>query len=129
MLINSPPLFRKRPGRAQEAAARAPVALTLVSATYDADAPGVFLTFDREIDLSGINVGAFVVLDGINGNHMLGSGAPERVSPAQVLVYFVFVEPYAGPDVLLTAGADNGIVAMDDGGVWEGASDLGLPFP
>lgn len=27
-----------------------------------------------------------------------------------------------------TAGAGNGIVAVDDGGTWEGASGLGLPF-
>jgi hypothetical protein len=73
-------------------------------------------------------VASFTVDDGPNGYHMIGSGAPEVVSLVQVLVYVVFVEAYSGPDVLMTATADNGIIAVDDGGKWAGASGLVLPF-
>jgi hypothetical protein len=127
MLINPPPVLRRRDSLPKRRAPRA-VALSLLSATYDADAPGLFLTFDRAIDLAGIDVASFTVDDGVNGYHMIGSGAPEVVSPVQVLVYVVFVEAYSGPDVLMTATADNGIIALDDGGKWTGASGLVLPF-
>ena len=127
-MLTLPPPAKQRRRTPPDVKSTAPVALTLVSATYDADAPGLFLTFDRAIDLAGINVSAFTVEDGVNGYHMVGSGAPEVVSPVQVLVYVIFVEAYSGPDVLMTAGADNGIVAVDDGGKWMGASGLVLPF-
>ena len=33
------------------------------------------------------------------------------------------------PDQELTVAADNGIVAVDDGGTWAGCTDLVLPYP
>ena len=38
-------------------------------------------------------------------------------------------EEYAGPGVVLTAAAGNGIVAADGGVAWAGVADLSLPFP
>ena len=38
-------------------------------------------------------------------------------------------EEYAGPGIVLSAAAGNGIVAADGGPAWPGAADVELPFP
>ena len=65
----------------------------LVLATYDADGPIATLMFDRAIDISSISGEAFVVDDGINGNHMVGSGVAVIAGAEGVQVYFVFNAP------------------------------------
>lgn len=109
--------------------AAAPVALNLVAAYYDGDAPGVHLTFDRAIDVSALVLSAFTVMDGPDSIHFVGTGTPFLVGPTEVLVFLHNSGSASGSDVLLTVGGGNGIVAVDDGGTWEGASGLGLPFP
>lgn len=128
MLVIPPPK-RKSKLPPRDAATKAPVALTLVSAYYDGDAPGVHLTFDRAIDVSALVLSAFTVMDGPDFIHFVGTGTPFLVGPTEVLVFLHNVGSASGSDVLLTAAAGNGIVAVDDGGTWEGASVLPLPFP
>ena len=110
-------------------AAAAPVALSLVAAYYDGDAPGVHLTFDRAIDVSALVLAAFTVMDGPDFIHFVGTGTPFLVGPTEVLVFLHNAGSASGSDVLLTAAAGNGIVAVADGGTWEGASGVGLPWP
>ena len=102
--------------------------LVLVAATYDTDVLSVFLTFDRAIDIASIDVGAFIVHDGEDGNIVAGFGTPDMGAPNQVLVYMEWVGDYGGWQILMTAGPGNGIVAADDGGTWAGVTDLGMPF-
>jgi hypothetical protein len=128
-MITYLPAKRKGRGRASEATAKRPPApLTLVSASFDPDGPEVYLTFDRPIDISGLVVGGFGVVDEPDGHALIGFLAPILIAPNQVQVLMQIVASASGPDVLLTASAGNGIVAVDDGGTWAGASDLVLPF-
>ena len=102
--------------------------LVLVAANYDTTVLELFLTFDRAIDITSIDVGAFIVHDGEDGNVVAGFGTPDIGTPNQVLVYMAWVGDYGGPDLRMTAGAGNGIVAADDGGVWAGVTDMVMPF-
>ena len=105
-----------------------PPPLVLVAANYDTTVLELFLTFDRAIDITSIDVSAFSVQDGEDGNVVAGFGTPDIGTPNQALVYMVWVGDYGGPDIRMTAGAGNGIVAADDGGSWAGAVDMVLPF-
>ena len=128
-----PPFIPRKPMRYRPRTARTPqgappVALTLLSAYYDGDAPGIHLTFDRAIDVSGLVLAAVTVMDGPDFIHFVGTGTPFLVGPTEVLVFLHNAGSAGGDDVLLTAGAGNGIVAVDDGGTWDGATNLALPF-
>ena len=66
MLIPAPPLYpRKRKPRpkAQPTPPAPPVALVLVSAVYEGGA-AVTLTFDRPIDIAGLDGSSVIVDDG-----------------------------------------------------------------
>jgi hypothetical protein len=119
--------FRRR-RKAGPAPTTPPVALTLVSASFDPDGPEVYLTFDRAIDIAGLIVGAFAVADGPDGHSLIGFLAPILLAPNEVQVLMQITGAASGDDVLLTAGAASGIVAVDDGGTWAGVSGLALPF-
>jgi hypothetical protein len=124
ILPSKPRVRRKRKQRAETV----PVALTLVAAYYDGDVPGIYLTFDRAIDISTAVLSAFVVNDGPDSILFVGSAGPEVVTETQILILMTNVGSYSGPEVLLEVGAGNGIVAVDDGGTWAGVVDLVLPF-
>ena len=102
--------------------------LTLVSASFDPDGPEVYLTFDRAIDIAAIVLAEFAVADGPDGHSLVGFEAAFLIAPDQVQVLMQITGAAAGDDVLLTAGAASGIVAVDDGGTWAGVSDVALPF-
>lgn len=53
---------------------------------------------------------------------------PERLGPDQVKVYLTFYANYEKDGVTLTAGAANGIVAVNDGAAWAEVTALELPF-
>ncbi len=103
--------------------------LVLVSAGYEPDVPSIDLLFERDIDFSGIDVSAFTVADGViamctwvgTGSYWLGS--------RWVQVLFTRVGDFSGPGTLMTVGAGNGIVAVEDGGAWAGVAGMGLPWP
>ena len=101
----------------------------LVAAAYS---PGdaVELTFDRAIDASGV-VGSAIVVDdgGDTGYRFVSNGASSMLDPQTVRLELVGVEPTSSTTTTLDASAGNGIVAVDDGGAWNGVSGLPLPFP
>jgi hypothetical protein len=128
MLTTSPPL---RPSRRPPIDAPRPVAaaLVLIAASYDPDGLELFLTFDRAGDIAAIDLAAFVIVDGLNARQLVASGIAAYTDPTQPVLLLSETGEYIGADTLLTAGGDNGIVAVDDGGTWAGVSGLVLPFP
>jgi hypothetical protein len=131
-MINVPPVpFVSRRSRVPKPTVSPPppVALTLVSATYEIGT-SVELTFDRAIDIAGIDVAAFFVDDGALADFKYqGYDPPELLGPASVRVLLTGVEDGGDPGTHLTVGADSGIVAVDDGGTWAGVTELALPYP
>jgi hypothetical protein len=111
------------------AAAATPAALTLVSAAFDDGALTLTLTFDRAIDIAGIDVSAFWVDDGVVGFRYQGWDTASLDGPATVLVQMNGIDDSTVPDVVMNVSAGSGIVAADDGASWAGATDLPLPFP
>ena len=104
-----------------------PVALTLVSAAYFAPT-AIRLTFDRAIDVSAMDVSQVTVKDGpVTGLQFAGTGAPVAAGVNAVDVFLVDTSDYAGADVLLSATAFTGIVALDDGGTWAGVENMVVP--
>jgi hypothetical protein len=107
-----------------------PVALTLGGATYDTDDFSVVLTFDRAVDASGLNAAAVTLEDGeFAAGSFVGSGPATVIGPTTIRVFLEEIGGPSVPDVELTATAMTGIVAVDDGGTWEGVTGLVLPFP
>ena len=127
-MLTYPPAKHSRSRNTVRPAMARAAPLVLVSAYYDGDAPGVHLVFDRAIDASAAVVTAFTVIDAPESIHFVGSGEPSPQSETEVLIFLTNVGTASGLDVLLTAGAGNGIVASDDGGMWAGVVDLALPF-
>ena len=107
-----------------------PVALLLVAASYDTDEFSVTLVFDRAVNAAGLDASAITVDDGeFAAGLFVGSGPATIVNPTTIKI---FLEEIGGPtvsDVELSATGASGIVAVDDGGTWEGAAGVVLPFP
>ena len=123
--------FRKRRGRERRRPAAVPLGpLTLVAATYDAGVPYIELTFDRAVDVSGLDGSQVTVNDGVEaGGFFAADGAVTVISPTTVRVELSELSSSSTPSTTLTATADNGIVAADDGAAWAGVSAVGMPFP
>ena len=118
--------FRRKPKKRQPVAR----ALTLTAAAFNADDLYVTLTFDRAIDIAGIDVGQFHVFDGVfNNRSYVGDGTATLQGPAIVRVAVTELGATGAGVITMTAGATNGIVAEDDGGTWAGVENLTLPFP
>jgi hypothetical protein len=124
------PFLRRRKSGGLAQALPPPVALALVSATYDIDDGSVVLTFDRAVDAAELDASAITVDDGVyQGGFFVGSGPATVVNPTTIKI---FLEVIGGPtvsDVELSATGASGIVAVDDGGTWAGVTGLVLPFP
>jgi hypothetical protein len=106
-----------------------PAALVLQSATFNSTEPSVTLAFDRAIDIAAIHMSAFRLADGPDEQFYNGIGDASLVSPTTVKVMLESIGSSSGADVLLTVLANNGIVAVDDGGHWLGVVNRALPFP
>ncbi len=130
MLKIPPSLFRKDRGRPQRRTTitTPPVALNLVAAEYD-QSVSVTLTFDRDIDITSLVAGEVSVNDGPEAIRYVGSGTATLVMPTKVVIGLAEDGGQGAPFITLTAGAGNGIVAVDDGGTWAGVMNLVLPFP
>ena len=120
--------------RASERRKIRPVAaLTLVAAEFspDGDAAYVQLTFDRPVGIAALDATAVRVAQGPPVGFVWEgvAGGGTLVAPAVVRIDLSPFDPFAGPGTTLTAGADTGIVAADDGGTWAGVVGLGLPYP
>jgi hypothetical protein len=101
----------------------------LVAAAFDEGGLLLTLTFERAIDISGIDPAALIVDDGDVGFRYEGVGPASLDGPATVTVGMTGTIEVTEPGVTLDATAASGIVAVDDGGTWAGATDLSLPFP
>jgi hypothetical protein len=130
MLLPAPLLYpRRRKTRAHQGTTSPPAPLTLVAATYEAGLT-LTLTFDRAVDVSAFDGAAVIVDDALEtGLRYDGTGGAALAGPASIVVTLVALGDPTGTAVTLDASAANGIVAADDGGVWEGAAGLSLPFP
>jgi hypothetical protein len=130
LLRNHPAKYRKRRVPwTRKHDAPLPAALTLVSATFDATGPRVTLTFDRAVDASGMDVGQVRVFDGATTfRNYVGQGAQTAETPQSVRVSLQELGATGAGNVTLTVLEENGIVAVDDGGTWEGVDELALPF-
>jgi hypothetical protein len=117
--------------RAREhATSEAPVALTLVAATYDIETESVILAFDRGVNVSVFDPAAITVQDGVYAAGLfVGSGPATVVNPTTIQVFLEQIGSPTVSDVELSATAGTGIVAADDGGTWGGVTGLVLPFP
>jgi len=135
MLIEVPPLPRRGrpyvPKRKRRPAPAPPAPLTLVSASYDADNLWLFLTFDRAIAVDGmLNGDAIRVDDGVTSHDWYnGDGSPEFPDPAMIKINLSGGKASEATQVLLNASDATQIVAVDNGGIWEGCTNLVVPFP
>jgi hypothetical protein len=107
-----------------------PVALTLVAAAYNPAFPFIELEFDRAIDFSGMDGSKITVMDTASQHaKMAATSDVTVVNPKKIQVTMVNAGAMSGSGVKLTATAGSGIVAVDDGGTWDGVTDIALPFP
>jgi hypothetical protein len=89
----------------------------------------VILAFDRAVDVSGLDPAAITVQDGIYAAGLfVGSGPASVINPATIQIFLEQIGSPTVSDVELTATASTGIVAVNDGGMWGGVTDLVLPF-
>jgi hypothetical protein len=128
-----PPTFipakpRRRRKRSHTSAVST-AALTLVAATYDGFAPSLRLTFDRAIDIPGFVATEIIVDDGVFGGSKYQGLSGTLIDPTTIEVSLLDIDAWVSTDVRLTAGAGNGIVAVDDGNAWAGVINLLVPFP
>src|SRR5687768_4807684 len=120
MLLFPSAKFRKRRGRTKPARATAPVGpLTLVAAEYDSGS-WVQLTFDRPIDVAGIDGAAVTIADGGAAILYAGTNVVTLVDPATVEIALTGLDNWLDPGVTMSATAANGIVAVGDGAAWAG---------
>ena len=128
LIIPFLPSFARRK-RASVSAPTPPVALTLVSASYQ-EKEWVRLTFDRAIDISSLDPTQIVIDDDqFSGWKLGGQSGSTLVDPVTVQVPLDRIDNSSEAGVHLFVSATSGIVASDDGGTWAGVSDLALPFP
>ena len=107
-----------------------PVPLTLVSASYDPAEVFLTLVFDRAVNIGAYDGSGIRVDDDVfNVLEYNGTGGATLTGPATVLVTLSDDgnPPTGAPS--LNASNASGIVAVDDGGTWAGATNLPLPFP
>jgi hypothetical protein len=134
MLLPAPPKFprkRNRPSTRPSARKAPGQELILEAAAYEeGDENAIVLTFDRAIDVAGLDGTQITVNDGLYvGSVFAATGAVTMLSPASVRIVMNPVGEAEIGAVTLTASAASGIVAVDDGGTWAGVTALGLPFP
>jgi hypothetical protein len=129
MLRAAPVPFRKRP-QGQSKPGRTtprPPALNLVSASYATFQ--VTLSFDRAIDVSAFDVSTIFVNDAERSMALQGGGEFSLSDANTVSLSMSEIGDYEGGETVLIASANSGIVAVDDGGTWDGTEGTGLPFP
>ncbi len=131
MLVPPPVPYRRRRGRVKPAPVPPPGApLMLVSGDYNENDETLTLQFDRAINIAALNGTAITVRDGSTDNTTYnGAGAVSMLDPKTIYLTLVPVGPYDVPGVTMTATGQSGIVAVNDGGTWAGATNLALPFP
>jgi len=134
MYIKVPPqpfIRRRKRVRFGPPPAPPPTALTLVAAEYNHDdSPVLVLTFDRAVDIAGLDGSQMIVDDGFDlGLKFIATGPATLDAPGVLRIGLTDDGDATVPGTVLTAGAGNGIIAADDAAAWAGVADLGLPFP
>ena len=129
MLIVPPVKYRKSRREVVPPLPPGPPVLALVSAVFNADDPSVYLVFSRAIDISGIDITQFNVLDGEFTQTRYDGQQVDSVDGASILIGLVDGGGYGSDAVQLFISPENGIVAADDQSPFEGADYLPLPFP
>ena len=115
--------------RKKQPAVIAPAPLTLVAASYDENVALVTMQFDRAIDISGFVATSLTLQDGDYVGAIYDGHSPfSLIAPDTIRTALFQMTEEAPPGVKLTVSSSNGIVASDDGGTWEGCTDLELPF-
>jgi hypothetical protein len=136
-MILIPPATRKSRGRPAGTTAAptptpppAPLVLAAAELTVDPENNAfVRLSFDRAIDVAGLDPSQITVDDEPGaGWAYAGTGVSSIPDPQSVIVALAITVPASG-DTRLNATNATGIVAVDDGGTWAGATDLPLPYP
>jgi hypothetical protein len=133
----TPPTFSLAPHRTHRkrrthsGAAPTPQELILETAAYEEGEENVILlTFDRAIDIAGLDGTQITVNDGVYvGSVFAATGAVTMPTPASVRIVMNPIGEAEVGSVTLSASATSGIAAVDDGGTWGGATNLELPFP
>jgi hypothetical protein len=132
MLIVPPPKVRKsrwEPKGVVNVSPPSPVPLTLQAASYDPIGLTLTLVFDRAIDVSGFDGSQVTVNDGAyNLQAYSGADSPTLSDAVTVVIVLDVVMGTEAGDVTMDASPASGIAAVDDGGTWDGASSLVLPF-
>jgi hypothetical protein len=101
-----------------------------VSASYDSTEPQTLtLVFDRAVNPAGYIQEAFTVYDAQETMHWYQPNGLEQLSPTTIRFSLLAIEPVSGSYLRMDAWAENGLVAVDDGGIWPGCTNLPLPFP
>jgi hypothetical protein len=123
---------KRRTGRKRKGAAAAAGVgpLALAAAVYAAgEEPTLTLSFDRAIDVGGVDGSAIHVIDGPIGTEYAATGGVTVIGATTVRLGLVFFQDAGAEQVMLNATGGNGIVAAGGGAAWAGVSDLSLPFP
>ena len=134
MLSIPPTKFPKRRGgfRPRAVAPPAPPAQLLLVAAELLLAPAarVRLTFDRAVDVAGLDPSQISVDDpDTSGLAYVGTGVYDTPGPVSVSIALLAVGPATAGVTVMDATGNTGIVAVDDGGSWDGIPGQTLPFP
>lgn len=131
--MNPAPVFfaarQRRVRRRRRAVVTRPGApLELVAAEYDANDTTLRMVFDRAVDISAIKGDAFTVADGVVHGYKFHVVSAQMDGPTTVVATLTEFDSATKPETTLTVSEGNGIVAVDDGGTWEGINGVGLPY-
>src|SRR4051794_32272413 len=123
IIISIPYRRRSRIKQKKPATRPAAVALTLVAASYDENVAVLTLTFDRAVDIAGLDPSAITVKDGaLNQAIYPGTAEVTLINPTTFSIGLTVVDDYDSEETPLTATSATGIVAINDGGTWPGVT-------
>jgi hypothetical protein len=103
----------------------------LVAASYGPNVgPTLILTFDRAINIDDFNGSVIFVSDGqFNFTRYNAGGEYQLDNPTTLRVTLGLWDEFESEGVWLNTLGETGIVAVDGGEPWTGATNLELPFP
>ena len=108
---------------------RPAASLVMIAAQFRVGGGGsITITFDRYIDIAAINPGAVRVVDGVTTLMSYVGSSAIAFGPGTVKIFCTSTGSVPAGTQILNAGANSGIVAVNDGGTWAGAVNVGLPF-